>query len=86
MFTSLLLSGLFISILSQTFIHIGVSVGGLPITGQNLPMISTGGTSIIITSIAFGIILAVSRATEEMENEKRHVSHNGKQGQQTVFS
>jgi cell division protein FtsW len=65
MFTSLLLSGLFIMIISQTFIHIGVSVGGFPITGQNLPMISTGGTSIIITSAAFGIILAVSRIVEE---------------------
>ncbi|MDR2027578.1 MAG: FtsW/RodA/SpoVE family cell cycle protein [Prevotellaceae bacterium] len=68
MFTSLLLSGLLISILVQTFIHIGVSVGGIPVTGQNLPMISTGGTSIIITCIAFGMILAVSRAIEESKN------------------
>jgi cell division protein FtsW len=65
-FTSLSLSGLLIVIISQTFIHIGVSVGGLPVTGQNLPMISTGGTSIIITCIAFGMILAVSKTTEEM--------------------
>jgi cell division protein FtsW len=68
-FTALLLSGLLIMIISQTFIHIGVSVGGLPITGQNLPMISTGGTSIIITCVAFGMILAVSRIAEEKENK-----------------
>jgi cell division protein FtsW len=68
-FTALLLSGLLIVIISQTFIHIGVSVGGLPITGQNLPMISTGGTSIIITSVAFGMILAASRIAEEQEKE-----------------
>jgi cell division protein FtsW len=68
-FTSLLLSGLLILIISQTFIHIGVSVGGLPVTGQNLPLISTGGTSIIITCIAFGMILAASRIAEESEQE-----------------
>jgi cell division protein FtsW len=76
MFTSLSLSGLLISIFAQTFIHVGVSVGGLPVTGQNLPMISTGGTSIIITSIAFGIILAVSRATEEAENRTLQTAYN----------
>jgi cell division protein FtsW len=64
-FTALSLSGLLIVIISQTFIHIGVSVGGLPVTGQNLPMISTGGTSILITCAAFGMILAVSRIAEE---------------------
>jgi cell division protein FtsW len=66
-FTSLLLSGLFILIITQTFIHIGVSVGGLPITGQNLPMISTGGSSLFITCLAFGMILSVSRADKERE-------------------
>jgi cell division protein FtsW len=64
-FTSLLLSGLFILIISQTFIHIGVSVGGLPVTGQNLPMISTGGSSLFITCLAFGMILSVSSIAEE---------------------
>ncbi|MDR1583746.1 MAG: FtsW/RodA/SpoVE family cell cycle protein [Prevotellaceae bacterium] len=68
-FTSLLLSGLLIVIISQTFIHIGVSVGGLPVTGQNLPLISTGGTSILITCVAFGMILAASRIAEEKEQE-----------------
>jgi cell division protein FtsW len=69
-FTSLMLSGLLIVIISQTFIHIGVSVGGLPVTGQNLPMISTGGTSILITCAAFGMILAVSRTVEQNNSEK----------------
>jgi cell division protein FtsW len=66
-FTALMLLGLLVMIISQTFIHIGVSVGGLPVIGQNLPMISTGGTSIIITCAAFGMILAVSRIAEEKE-------------------
>jgi len=64
-FPKLLLSGLILLIVVQAFIHIGVSVGGIPVTGQNLPFISKGGTSIITTSIAFGIILSVSRAIEE---------------------
>jgi cell division protein FtsW len=70
-FTSLLLSGLLVLILVQTFIHIGVSVGGLPVTGQNLPMISTGGSSILVTCIAFGMILSVSRTGEEQERIKK---------------
>jgi cell division protein FtsW len=69
-FTALMLSGLLIMIVLPTCIHIGVAVGGLPVVGQNLPMISTGGTSIITTSIAFGMILAVSRIAEEEEKEK----------------
>jgi cell division protein FtsW len=69
-FTSLLVAGLLMMIISQTFIHIGVSVGGLPITGQNLPLISTGGSSIFVTSIAFGMILATSRIVEENEREE----------------
>jgi cell division protein FtsW len=68
-FPALLVSGLLTVIISQTFIHIGVSVGALPITGQNLPMISTGGTSIIVTSAAFGMILAANRTSEKDEDE-----------------
>jgi cell division protein FtsW len=71
-FTSLLVAGLLLLIISQTFIHIGVSVGGFPITGQNLPLISTGGSSILVTCIAFGMILATSRIAEENEREKLH--------------
>lgn len=74
-FPMLLLSGLILMIAIQAFIHIGVSAGGIPVTGQNLPMISKGGTSIITTSIAFGIILSISRAIEEKElKEKQNVT------------
>jgi cell division protein FtsW len=69
-FTSLLMAGLLLLIISQTFIHIGVSVGGFPITGQNLPLISTGGSSILVTCIAFGMILATSRIAEANEHEE----------------
>jgi cell division protein FtsW len=76
-FTSLLISGLLFVIISQAFLHISVAVGALPVTGQNLPMISTGGTFIIITCIAFGMILSVSRATEKKsENDKKQLEKN----------
>jgi cell division protein FtsW len=75
-FTSLLLSGLFILIITQTFIHIGVSAGALPVTGQNLPMISTGGSSLIITCLAFGMILSVSRTAENRELKESKKKQN----------
>jgi len=42
----------------------GVAVSLFPVTGQTLPLVSMGGTSILFTSVAFGIIISVSRATE----------------------
>ena len=56
--------GLCISLVIQAMINMGVAVGVLPVTGQPLPLISWGGTSILFTSIAIGIILSVSRETE----------------------
>jgi cell division protein FtsW len=48
----------------QAMINIGVSSGVLPVTGQPLPWISLGGTSLLFTSIAFGCILSVSYQTQ----------------------
>ena len=44
-----------------------VAVGLGPVTGQTLPLISKGGTSILITSFYIGVILSVSRYTEKKE-------------------
>lgn len=70
-FGKLLAIGLAIPILSQAFINMGVAVQILPVTGQTLPMISSGGTSAWMTCIALGIILSVSAADsgEEQQNE-----------------
>lgn len=59
-FPAFLVSGLTLLLVFQAFINIGVSAGVLPVTGQPLPWISMGGTSLIFTSIAFGCILSVS--------------------------
>ena len=48
-------------IVFQALINMGVAVQLFPVTGQPLPLISTGGTSIWITFFAFGILLSVSR-------------------------
>jgi cell division protein FtsW len=47
-----------------------VAVNLFPVTGQPLPLVSMGGTSIWFTCIAIGIILSVSRANEEGEGKE----------------
>lgn len=64
-FGGLLALGCGLLIVLQAFINMAVSVGLFPVTGQPLPLVSKGGTSILFTGIAIGIILSVSRAIEE---------------------
>jgi cell division protein FtsW len=56
--------GLSFSLVFQALVNMAVAVNLFPVTGQPLPLISMGGTSIWFTSIAIGIILSVSRETE----------------------
>ncbi|MCK9154761.1 MAG: FtsW/RodA/SpoVE family cell cycle protein [Paludibacteraceae bacterium] len=75
-FPALLVLGLSTMILLQAFMNIAVAVGVIPVTGQTLPMISRGGTSILVISVYFGMILSVSRYgevdqnTEEVKNKE----------------
>ena len=59
-FPAFVVIGLTLMLVFQAMINIGVSSGVLPVTGQPLPWISLGGTSLLFTSIAFGCILSVS--------------------------
>ena len=61
LFGSLLTIGLMFSLVFQALINMLVSVGIMPVTGQTLPLISMGGTSIVFSCIAIGIVLSVSR-------------------------
>ena len=72
-FPAFLAIGLTIGLVSQALVNMGVAVGLLPVTGQPLPWISRGGTSILFTSLAFGIILGVSRSLEEKNEETVNV-------------
>ena len=64
-FGTLLVLGVGIPIVFQALINMAVAVGLFPVTGQPLPLISAGGTSIWMTCFAIGIILSVSAVREE---------------------
>jgi len=69
-FGSLLATGLMFSLVFQALINMLVSVEVLPVTGQTLPLISMGGTSIVFSCIAIGIVLSVSRDATDRTYEK----------------
>ena len=69
-FGSLLATGLMFSLVFQALINMLVSVEVLPVTGQTLPLISMGGTSIVFSCIAIGIVLSVSRDATDRKYEK----------------
>jgi cell division protein FtsW len=58
---ALLIIGMASMIAFQALFHMAINSGVFPVSGQPLPLVSKGGTSIIVTSIAFGIMLSVSR-------------------------
>ena len=68
-FGAMLALGVSLSLVSQAFINMAVSVNLLPVTGVTLPMVSMGGTSILFSSMSFGIVLSVSRYIEKV-NER----------------
>ena len=80
-FGGLLSAGLSFDLVCQALVNMGVVVGLGPITGQPLPLVSMGGTSMVFTGLAVGIILSVSRGERDQEwkpksneREKRNMS------------
>jgi cell division protein FtsW len=72
-FGALLAFGLSLSMVIQAFINMGVAVNIFPVTGLPLPLVSMGGTSLWFNSLAFGIILSVSRNIEEESQSEEAV-------------
>ena len=70
MFGKLLALGVGLPIVFQAMINMAVAVELFPVTGQTLPLISSGGTSIWMTCLAIGIILSVSSKREELKKEE----------------
>ena len=67
-FGAFLAFGLALGLVFQAFVNMGVTVGLLPVTGQTLPLVSMGGSSMFFTSMALGMILSVSwGVAKEME-------------------
>ncbi|MFM7017071.1 MAG: FtsW/RodA/SpoVE family cell cycle protein [Bacteroidota bacterium] len=66
-FAAMITVGFAFSMVFQALINMGVAVGVFPVTGQTLPLLSMGGSSIIFTSFAFGVILSVSNSIDKKE-------------------
>lgn len=74
-FPAMLVIGMALYITFQALFHMGIVSGLLPVSGQPLPLISAGGTSILITSLAIGVMLSVSRfATRKGTAQKRDIN------------
>jgi cell division protein FtsW len=76
-FGAFLAIGLALLLVIQAMINMGVTVHLFPVTGQTLPFVSMGGSSLLFTSIAIGIILSVSRAVDEepVRKKRKEESH-----------
>ncbi len=75
MFGSLVAIGLCLMLVVQAMINMAVAVNLVPVTGQPLPLVSMGGTSVWFTCLAIGIVLSVSRSlevTDPSTDAKRH--------------
>ncbi len=66
-FGSLVAVGLSLMLVVQAMINMAVAVNLVPVTGQPLPLVSMGGTSVWFTCLAIGIVLSVSRSLEEVD-------------------
>jgi len=70
-FPALMVLGLTVMIVFQAFLNMLVAVGLFPVTGQTLPMISWGRTSVIVISFSLGAILSVSRVMNARERREQ---------------
>ncbi len=66
-FGSLVAVGLSLMLVMQAMVNMAVAVNLVPVTGQPLPLVSMGGTSVWFTCLAIGIVLSVSRSLEEIQ-------------------
>ncbi len=69
LFIGLVVWGIVVSLLLQAIVHMAVCVGLLPITGQTLPLLSKGGTSLLVVAFELGIVLSASLEPEREREE-----------------
>lgn len=70
-YPALLMLGMAVFIVIQALFHMAIVTGAFPVSGQPLPLISKGGTSILVTSVAFGVMLSVSRHALQNGNRQQ---------------
>jgi cell division protein FtsW len=80
-FPAFLVLGLTVMIVVQAILNMAVAVGLFPVTGQTLPMISWGRTSLLITSFSLGAILGVSRVVNARANNEESEEENSESEQ-----
>lgn len=68
-FPAFLILGCAVMIVLQAFVHMAIVTGLFPVSGQPLPLISKGGTSVLVMSAALGIMLSVSRFAAHSKNK-----------------
>lgn len=71
-FPALLITGCAVMIVFQALVHMAIVTGVFPVSGQQLPLISKGGTSILVMSIAIGMMLSVSRFATLNKSKKEN--------------
>jgi cell division protein FtsW len=86
LFGKLIVAGLGFPIIFQAFINMGVAVELLPTTGQTLPLISSGGTSIWMTCAALGIILNVTKKEDEIAEENKNKKLKAEKLEKTIHN
>jgi cell division protein FtsW len=84
-FGKLLVLGLGLPIIIQAFINMAVALQVFPVTGQTLPLISSGGTAAWMTCIAFGMILSVS-AVQKIESNSSCAPEDNNENPLTILS
>lgn len=72
-YPALVVIGMAVMIAFQALFHMGIVSGVFPVSGQPLPLLSKGGTSIAVTAIAFGIMLSISRTATRQGGKKQDI-------------
>ncbi|MGB8704702.1 MAG: FtsW/RodA/SpoVE family cell cycle protein, partial [Gillisia sp.] len=75
-FGKLVVMGVGLPIVFQALVNMGVAVELFPVTGQTLPLVSSGGSSIWMTCLALGIVLSVSAKREEIKLSEEKEEEN----------
>ncbi len=83
-FPAILALGFTLMLTFQAFVHIAVAVGLFPVTGQPLPLISMGGTSMLVSSLAMGVLLNASVLAEQAKRaQAKNINSDKQQTQDT---
>jgi rod shape determining protein RodA len=75
LYGALIAGGVTAMLMFQTFVNVGMNIGIMPITGVTLPLMSYGGSSVIVTFLALGLLQSVhAQARETAAAKRQHLS------------